>query len=113
MLPAMTKTASRMTNGKEEEYKNMDMAMFKAIADIVETVGWVCVVWELVQAAKILANPDPDGVERIIFELRRFQEVLGTLKLHLGGIHEMTKYGISQWNAHKRKKPSSLVEGPI
>ena len=62
----------------------MDMATLRVIAEGFEIVGWLCFVWEMVKAAKIIASPDPDGINLILFALRRIQFALDRLSFQPG-----------------------------
>jgi hypothetical protein len=62
----------------------MDTAIVKPITDIAANVLWLGFLWEMAKAAKTMASPDPGGIDRILFSLRRNRILLQQIISELG-----------------------------
>jgi hypothetical protein len=67
----------------------MDTAMIKPITDIAANVLWLGFLWEMVKAAKTIANPDTAGIGRILFSLRRNRILLQEIISELGQLGKL------------------------
>ena len=47
------------------------MQSLKIILDAIGNVCWLVIMWQMVKAARILASPEPDGINLILRSLNR------------------------------------------
>ena len=88
----------------------MDMATLKVIADSVEIVGWLCITWELVKAARIIASPDPDGINLILFALWRIQKSIDRVTSPSERVEaEIQPHEVRQKEEHEVNKPDQVL----
>ncbi len=49
------------------------MVIFKLLTDMVANAGILLFVWHMVKVARVLSEPDPEGVDKIVCALKRLQ----------------------------------------
>ena len=62
------------------------MLIFKEIADIVLIAGTLCVVWQLVMAAKIIAAPPLEDAQSVVAAVNGLQVLVKKLSSQLGEV---------------------------